>query len=164
MLAMGKSTTPAHRKYVIRTLSFMAGYVAVNVAAIFGAFDEIHGKPAAWVLALVVSAPVAGQMWATLSLMNESDEFVRSLTAKQFIIAAGVAMDQRTAGRGLAPSESLDRHGGDPAQAAGHAELGLRTAAAVWKDAAEVAPAVRLGLSHDAGGALDRRDRGIADR
>ena len=92
MLAMGKSTTPAHRKYVIRTLSFMAGYVAVNVAAIFGAFDEIHGKPAAWVLALVVSAPVAGQMWATLSLMNESDEFVRSLTAKQFIIAAGIAM------------------------------------------------------------------------
>ena len=92
MLALGKSTTPAHRKYVIRTLAFMAGYVAVNVGAIFGAFDQLHGTPAAWGFALVVSAPVAGQMWATLSLMNESDEFVRSLTANQFIIAAGIAM------------------------------------------------------------------------
>jgi putative oxidoreductase len=92
MLSLGKSFTTVHRRYVVRTMAFMTGYVAVNVAAIFGAFDAIHGKPAAWLLALVVSAPVAGQMWATLSLMNESDEFVRSLTAKQFIIAAGIAM------------------------------------------------------------------------
>jgi len=92
MLAMGKSTTPAHRKYVIRTLAFMGGYVAVNVGAIFGAFDEIQDRPAAWLLALVVAAPVAGQIWATLMLMRDSDEFVRGVTAKQFIIAAGVAM------------------------------------------------------------------------
>jgi hypothetical protein len=92
MLALGKSTTPAHRKYVIRTLAFMVPYVAVNIGAIFGAFDEIQGKPAAWILALVVAAPMVGQIWATLSLIRESDEFVRALTAKQFIIAAGLAM------------------------------------------------------------------------
>ena len=92
MLALGKSTTAAHRKYVIRTLAFMSGYVAVNVGAIFGAFDDIRSPVAAWVLALVVAAPVAGQIWATLSLMRESDEFVRGVTAKQFILAAGVAM------------------------------------------------------------------------
>lgn len=92
MLALGKSTTGAHRRYVVRTLAFMSGYVAVNVAAIFGAFDDIGSPVAAWALALVVAAPVAGQIWATLALMRESDEFVRALTAKQFIVSAGVAM------------------------------------------------------------------------
>lgn len=92
MLAFGKAKTTAHGKYVVRTLVFMAIYVALNVAAIFGIFDALHGQPGAWLLALAVSAPVAGQMWATLSLMNEADEFLRSLTAKQFIVSSGIAM------------------------------------------------------------------------
>lgn len=92
MLAIGRTSTPAHKKYVMRTLAFMSGYVAVNVAAIFGAFDDIASPVAAWALALTVSAPVVGQIWATLSLMRESDEFVRAVTAKQFIVAAGLAM------------------------------------------------------------------------
>ncbi|GAA0868276.1 hypothetical protein GCM10009116_04400 [Brevundimonas basaltis] len=92
MLDLGKSNSSAHRRYVVRTLAFMSGYVAINVAAIFGAFDDIGSPVAAWLLALAVSAPVVGQIWATLALMNESDEFVRALTAKQFILAAGAAM------------------------------------------------------------------------
>lgn len=92
MLGVGKNGTPAGRRYVIRTMAFMSGYVAINVLAIFGAFDDIGSPIAAWGLALAVSAPVVGQIWATLSLMNESDEFVRALIAKQFIIAAGLAM------------------------------------------------------------------------
>ncbi|MFK0300082.1 hypothetical protein ACIQTU_12795 [Brevundimonas sp. NPDC090276] len=92
MLTMTKQTTPAGRRYVIRTMAFMAGYVAVMLATIGGAFDTIQGKPAAWVLALAVAAPIAGQIWATLSFMRDSDEFVRAVTAKQFIVSAGVAM------------------------------------------------------------------------
>lgn len=92
MLAIGKNGTPAGRRYVIRTMAFMSGYVAINVAAILGAFDDMGSPIAAWALALAVSAPVVGQIWATLSLMNESDEFVRALVAKQFIVAAGLAM------------------------------------------------------------------------
>ena len=92
MLALGKSTSAAHGRYVFRTVAFMSGYVAVNVAAIFGAFDDIGSPVAAWGLALTVSAPVIGQIWATLSLMRESDEFVRAVIAKQFILAAGAAM------------------------------------------------------------------------
>lgn len=92
MHAFGKSTAPAHRRYVVRTMAFMTGYVAVNVAAIFGAFDDIASPVAAWALALSVSAPVIGQIWATLALLNESDEFVRAVTAKQFILASGAAM------------------------------------------------------------------------
>ena len=92
MLALGKSTSSAHKRYAIRTIAFMSGYVAVNVAAIFGAFDDITSPVAAWALALTVSAPVIGQIWATLALMRESDEFVRAVVAKQFILASGLAM------------------------------------------------------------------------
>jgi len=92
MLALGKSTPSAHKRYAIRTIAFMSGYVAVNIAAIFGAFDDIASPVAAWALALTVSAPVIGQIWATLSLMRESDEFVRAVVAKQFILASGLAM------------------------------------------------------------------------
>ena len=92
MLAFGKSTSSAHKRYAIRTIAFMSGYVAVNIAAIFGAFDDIASPVAAWALALTVSAPVIGQIWATLALMRESDEFVRAVVAKQFILASGLAM------------------------------------------------------------------------
>ena len=81
----------AQRRYITRTLAFMAGYVAVNVAAIAGAFDDVKA-PGSYLLALVVAAPVAGQMWATLALMHDADEFVRRLTANRFIAAAGAAI------------------------------------------------------------------------
>lgn len=83
---------PAHRRYVVRTWAFMAPYIGLNIAAIAGLFEALEGGPGAWVLAAAVSIPIAGQIWATLALMAESDEFVRALTAKQFILAAGVAM------------------------------------------------------------------------
>ena len=91
-MASWKKMDPAHKRYVIRTNMFMAGYVAVNVAAITGAFDEIIGTSAGVVLGLCVAVPITGQLWATMSLMNESDEFVRALTAKRFIIASGLSM------------------------------------------------------------------------
>jgi putative oxidoreductase len=85
------AATSALRRYIIRTSLFMAGYVAVNAAAIAGAFDDVEG-PGAWLLGLAVAAPVAGQIWATLALIRDSDEFVRALTARRFILAAGLAM------------------------------------------------------------------------
>jgi putative oxidoreductase len=82
---------PAQRRYVIRTLAFMVPYVAVNIAAMGGAFDD-RSAPGSYGLGLAVAAPIAGQLWATLALMRDADEFVRALTAKRFIIASGVAM------------------------------------------------------------------------
>lgn len=90
MLGLWRDGTSAHRRYVIRTWAFMTPYIAICVAMMAGTFDDIEGRPAAWVLAAALSAPVIGQLWATLSLMQESDEFVRALTARQFIVAAGL--------------------------------------------------------------------------
>ena len=93
MFTAWKTGTPAHRRYIIRTMAFSVPYVAICVAMMTtDAFDDLMGKPAAWVLAAAVSGPVIGQIWATLALMRESDEFVRGVTAKQFIIAAGLAL------------------------------------------------------------------------
>lgn len=92
MLMMQKSTTAAHRRYAVRTFAFMGGYVVLMVAVMFGALDPIQNTPAAWLLAVAATAPIIGQIWATLRLMAESDEFVRAVTAKQFILAAGAAM------------------------------------------------------------------------
>ena len=93
MLSAWKGGTPAHKRYLVRTMAFMVPYVAICIAMMTtDAFDEVMDKPAGWVLAAAVAAPVIGQIWATLSLMRESDEFVRAVTAKQFILAAGGAM------------------------------------------------------------------------
>lgn len=92
MLMVGRPTTGPQKKYVIRTLAFMGGYVAIMIAVIFGAFDDVQGTPAAWALAMTVTAPIVGQIWTTLAAMRESDEFVRAVMAKQFILSAGIAM------------------------------------------------------------------------
>lgn len=92
-MASTRAQMPApHRRYVIRTMAFMTGYVAINILAMTGAFDEIIGRPIAWGLALSIAAPVIGQIWATLALMRESDEFVRAVTAKTFIAATGLTL------------------------------------------------------------------------
>lgn len=93
MFTAWKDGTPAHRRYIIRTMAFSVPYVAICISMMTtDAFDQVMGTPAAWGLAAVLSAPVIGQIWATLALMRESDEFVRGVTAKQFIVAAGLAM------------------------------------------------------------------------
>lgn len=84
------STNPM-RTYVIRTVLFMGGYVAVNVAAIFGAFDDV-ARPGSYILALAVAAPVAGHIWALLDCMKNADEYVRGILARPFIVAAGLAV------------------------------------------------------------------------
>ena len=79
------------RTYIVRTVLFMAGYVAVNVAAMTGAFDDV-AKPGAYVLALAVTAPVVGQLWATLDCMRRADEYVSKTLARPFILAAGLTI------------------------------------------------------------------------
>ncbi|RYD43994.1 MAG: hypothetical protein EOP85_09710 [Verrucomicrobiaceae bacterium] len=80
-----------HRKFLIRHWLFMAGYMAVNAAAITGAFDGMK-PPGTWAFALVVAAPIVGHIWAVLAWMRDSDEFVRALAAKRFIVATGVTL------------------------------------------------------------------------
>ncbi|EJN01750.1 hypothetical protein [Herbaspirillum sp. YR522] len=80
------------RRYVIRTLAFMAVYAVLNLGAILGVFDTWIGTPAGWGLALAVALPVAGQVWSLWRLIVESDEYLRALWAKRVILSAGIVM------------------------------------------------------------------------
>ncbi|MBO9500981.1 hypothetical protein [Brevundimonas sp. A19_0] len=81
--------TSAAKAYTFRTVFFMLGYVVALVLAVSGALDTVGGV-SGWVLAAAVAAPVAGQIWATLAFIRDSDEFVAGITAKRFILAAGM--------------------------------------------------------------------------
>ena len=83
--------TSAHRRYLTRTWIFMGAYVALNLGAMLDILDSVE-PPGTWLLALAVAGQIAGQIWATLVFIQESDEYVRAITAKRFIIAAGAAM------------------------------------------------------------------------
>lgn len=85
------SPDQVRRQYLLRSSLFMTGYVAVNVAAILGAFDDATPR-GALALALVVSAPLTGHIWALLAYMRDTDEFIRGLMARRFIAASGLAM------------------------------------------------------------------------
>ncbi|MGI3130653.1 hypothetical protein ACRSLK_09680 [Halopseudomonas pachastrellae] len=80
------------RTYIVRTIGFMTVYVLISVLAIVGLFDSLIGGPGGWLIAVAVSIPVAGQVWATLRLMADSDEFVRVIVTKCFVLAAGAIM------------------------------------------------------------------------
>lgn len=74
----------------------MSVYVALNVAAILGAFDRLDPL-GMWLVAASVAVPVALQIWAALAQIKESDEFIRMMLMKQFLIAAGAAISLSSA-------------------------------------------------------------------
>jgi hypothetical protein len=61
------------------------------VGVIFGAFDDVSA-PGSYALALAVTAPVVGQLWAVLALMREADEYVAGQVARPFIFGATLAI------------------------------------------------------------------------
>lgn len=79
------------RKYIVRTFLFIGAYISVNVAAMTGAFNDMR-PPATWLFALAAAAPIVGHIWAVLTYMRDSDEFVGGLMARRFVIATGIAI------------------------------------------------------------------------
>lgn len=95
MTISGSTRPAAHspdRRYVFRTLFCMSIYALLNIGAIWGVFDDWIGTPTGWFLALAVALPLAGQIWALLRLVADSDEYMRVIWAKRFILSAGIAM------------------------------------------------------------------------
>lgn len=83
--------SPPNRNHLVPFAAFLGGYIAFNLAAITGAFEGAR-PPGTWGLALAVSAPAIGLIWAHLAWLRASDEFVRAIHAKRFIVATGISM------------------------------------------------------------------------
>ncbi len=80
----------ARRAYGYQLLLFLASYVCLLVAA---ELTQGRFSPATTYLVAVGPAlPIAGMVAAMLRYIERSDEFIRALTAKRFIIATGLSM------------------------------------------------------------------------
>lgn len=76
-----------HRSMAIWTTLYVALIAAISWTPLG---DRFLAGPSAYLVAALPAVPVAGMMMAVLKHMNSSDEFVRALLAKRFVIAAGL--------------------------------------------------------------------------
>jgi hypothetical protein len=88
---MAKSA--AQRRYVVRMMIAMAGYLATLFLAEYLIDDRGLGGPLAWIVALLPGLCVAAVFWAIGRLLiEEQDEYLRSLLVRQTLVATGFAM------------------------------------------------------------------------
>jgi hypothetical protein len=83
---------PESRSYVIATLALWGFFLLAIAALSWGSGRGQWPAAALWGLALVLAGSVAGQFMMAYRLITAQDEFIRGLTAKRMIGAAGVTI------------------------------------------------------------------------
>jgi hypothetical protein len=84
------ATSPANRAYLRRFFPMMILYVVFLLGAVWLNKHLAPNGPLAIVLAVLPALPLIGVVWALGRLLvEEEDEYLRSLTARQFIVATG---------------------------------------------------------------------------
>lgn len=90
---MVHSKSTAHRRYVWRVAAAMTAYLVTLFAAEILIDDRGLGGPLAWVVALLPGLCVASVFWAIGRLLvEENDEYLRSLMVRQMLVASGIAL------------------------------------------------------------------------
>ncbi len=88
------AVTP-RRTYKVQLLLFMAAYIVLLAVA------EVAGPglsaPTSYAVAVAPALPIAGVVWSMLRFISRSDEFVRALTAKRYVVASGFVYALATA-------------------------------------------------------------------
>ena len=80
----------ANRRYTFWTIACWTLFLALTALA--SAIDRYEIAPlAATALSAMIAVPIAVHAWATFSLINGADEFVRVLTMKRFVAAWGIS-------------------------------------------------------------------------
>ncbi|HUE79884.1 MAG TPA: hypothetical protein VMN38_09670 [Sphingomicrobium sp.] len=89
--------SPAHRRYVWRVAAAMSGYLLTLFAAEYLIDQQGLAGPAAWLVALLPGLCVAAVFWALGRLLiEEKDEYLRSLMVRQMLIASGITLTAAT--------------------------------------------------------------------
>ena len=87
---------PPKRAYQLQLLLFMGAYVCLlSVAELTQTSD--FSAATSWFIAVSPALPIAGVVWTMLRFIDRSDEFIRALTAKRFIVASGMVYALATA-------------------------------------------------------------------
>ena len=90
---MARYKSPAIRRYVIRIALLMSFYLVALLGASFAFRANLVSGPAAYVLAIIPALPIIGVFWAVMRLLvEEPDEFLRLLMARQALIATGFCL------------------------------------------------------------------------
>jgi len=91
MMGLGKGT-PAAREYSLSVLGWMTLYVLLILTVSWADDAERLSGPIVYAAALSPSVPIGGLMWAVLRFMTRSDEFVRAVLAKRFVVTTGIML------------------------------------------------------------------------
>lgn len=83
---------PRYRPYLVQSLLLWIFFLASLVALGWGSSGGRWPAAAMWALALVQAASVALQFALAYRLIARQDEFVRAITAKRMIAAAGLTI------------------------------------------------------------------------
>jgi hypothetical protein len=87
---MGNCNNPAQRAYTRRAVPLMIAYVVALTAALWLHEQLAPTGPLAVALAILPALPLIGVVWALGRLLvEEQDEYLRSLHVRQFMIATG---------------------------------------------------------------------------
>lgn len=102
--------SPAYRRYTWRIFVAMSFYVATLFVAVTRfRHGGAHGAEA-WLLALLPGLSVAAVFWALGKLLvEETDEYLRSLLVRQLLIAAAITLSVATV-YGFLENFGLVRH------------------------------------------------------
>jgi drug/metabolite transporter (DMT)-like permease len=97
MHAMPSDRRALRRRYAWRVFTASAGYVVTLLAAVLLIEKRGLDGPPAVVLALLPAVCVAGIFWAMARLLvEEQDEYMRTLLVRQLLVASGLMLTVAT--------------------------------------------------------------------
>jgi hypothetical protein len=89
--------TRATRRYNVRVIILSLLYCVFLIGAVYGFKHHLVAGPIAWLVATLPALPIVGIFVAIgLYLVEESDEYVRMMTARQALWASGFALSIAT--------------------------------------------------------------------
>jgi hypothetical protein len=83
---------PSSRPYVVGSLAMWVLFLGGIALLSWGSEGGRLPAAALWAVALVLAASVAGQFVAAYRLIARQDEYIRGITAKRMIAAAGLTI------------------------------------------------------------------------
>ena len=88
---------PAQRRYNRRVLWLSLFYAAALLGAVYGFKHQLVAGPVAWLVAVLPALPIIG-IFAAIGayLVEEQDEYVRSMMIRQTLWASGFALSIAT--------------------------------------------------------------------
>jgi hypothetical protein len=90
--------TPAWKRYNWRVICLSLLYCAFLIPAVYGFKHQLVPYSVAWLVAILPALPIIGIFFAIgRYLVEEQDEYVRMLMARQTLWASGIALSVATA-------------------------------------------------------------------